>query len=44
MGFLYFSGEEPVQNDQQQECCLIVEVHAPGGVDNRWVVHRNGGS
>jgi hypothetical protein len=37
MATLYLLAEEPVQNDQQQECCLIVEVHAPDGIDNRWV-------
>jgi hypothetical protein len=37
MAVLYFLGEEPVQNDQQQECCLIIEVHASGEVDNQWV-------
>jgi hypothetical protein len=42
MGVLYFLGEEPVQNDQQQECCLIVEVHAPDGVDNQWAEQAAG--
>ncbi len=28
MAILYFLGEEPFRNDQQQDCCLIVEVHA----------------
>jgi hypothetical protein len=37
MATLYLLAEEPVQNDQQQDCCLIVEVHAPDGIDNRWV-------
>ena len=37
MAILYFLGEEPVQNDQQQDCCLIVEVTAPDGIDSRWV-------
>ena len=37
MAILYFLGEEPVQNDQQQDCCLIVEVHTPDRVDDRWV-------
>jgi hypothetical protein len=29
MAILYFFSEEPVKNDEQQDCCLIVEVHAP---------------
>jgi hypothetical protein len=37
MAILYFLGEEPVQNDQQQDCCLIVEVIDPDGIDSRWV-------
>jgi len=37
MGILYFLAEGPVRNDQQQECCLVVEVHAPDGVGDRWV-------
>jgi hypothetical protein len=37
MAILYFLAEEPVQNHQQQDCCLIVEVHAPDGIDNQWV-------
>jgi hypothetical protein len=37
MAILYFLGEETVQNDQRQDCCLIVEVHAPDGIDNQWV-------
>jgi len=37
VAILYFLGEEAVQNDQQQDCCLIVEVPAPDGVDNQWV-------
>jgi hypothetical protein len=37
MAILYFLGEQPVQNDQQQDCCLIVEIHAPDGIDNQWV-------
>jgi hypothetical protein len=37
MAILYFLGEESVQNDQQQDCCLIVEVHAPDGIDSQWV-------
>ena len=34
---LYLLAEEPVQNRQQQDCCLIVEVHAPDGADIQWV-------
>ena len=37
MAILYFLAEEPVRNDEQQDCCLIVEVHAPDGVGDRWV-------
>jgi hypothetical protein len=37
MAIFYFLGEEPVQNDQQQDCSLIVEVTAPDGVDSQWV-------
>jgi hypothetical protein len=37
MATLYLLAEEPVQNHQQQDCCLIVEVHAPDGFDNQWV-------
>ena len=25
MAILYFLAEEPIQNDQEQDCCLIVE-------------------
>jgi hypothetical protein len=32
-----FLAEEPIQNRQQQDCCLIVEVHAPDRVDDQWV-------
>jgi hypothetical protein len=31
----YFIAEEPVRNDQQQDCCLIVEVHAPGWINDQ---------
>jgi hypothetical protein len=34
---LYLLAEEPVQNHQQQECCLIVEVRAPDGIDHQLV-------
>jgi len=34
---LYLLAEEPVQNDQRQDCCLIVEVRAPDDIDNQWV-------
>lgn len=34
---LYLLAEEPVQNHQQQDCCLIVEVHSPDEIDNQWV-------
>jgi len=34
---LYLLAEEPVQNHQQQDCCLIVEISAPDGVDNQLV-------
>jgi hypothetical protein len=37
MAILYLLAEELVQNEQQQDCCLIVEVHAPDGIDNQWV-------
>jgi hypothetical protein len=37
MAILYFLAEEPVRNDQQQDCCLIVEVRAPDRVDDHWV-------
>jgi hypothetical protein len=37
MAILYFLAEEPVRNDQQQDCCLIVEVHAPDLIDGRLV-------
>jgi hypothetical protein len=31
---LYFLAEEPVRNDEQQDCCLVVEVHAPGWIND----------
>jgi hypothetical protein len=37
MAILYFLAEQPVRNDEQQDCCLILEVHAPDRVDDRWV-------
>ena len=37
MAILYFLADEPVQNHQQQDCRLIVEVHAPDGADTQWV-------
>jgi hypothetical protein len=37
MAVLYFLADEPVQNDQQQDCRLIVEVHVPEGTDNESV-------
>ena len=37
MAIRYFLAEEPIQNDQGQDCCLIVEIHAPDVVDHQWV-------
>jgi len=37
VAILYFLADEPVQNHQQQDCRLIVEVHAPDGADIKWV-------
>jgi hypothetical protein len=37
MAILYFLAEEPVKNDQQQDCCLIVEVHAPDRIEDQSV-------
>jgi hypothetical protein len=37
MAILYFLADEPVQNHQQQDCRLIVEVHAPDAADIKWV-------
>ncbi len=37
MAILYFLAEEPIQNRHQQDCCLIVEAHAPDRVDDQWV-------
>jgi hypothetical protein len=35
MAIRYFMAEESVRNDQQQDCCLIVEVHAPDWIDDQ---------
>ena len=37
VAILYFLAEEPIQNREQQDCCLIVEVHVPDRVDDQWV-------
>jgi hypothetical protein len=37
MAILYFLADEPVQNHLQQDCRLIVEVHAPDEADIKWV-------
>ena len=37
VAILYFLAEEPIRNREQQDCCLIVEVHVPDGVDSQWV-------
>jgi hypothetical protein len=37
MAILYFFAEEPVRNDEQQDCCLIVEVHAPDSVNDELI-------
>ena len=37
MAILYFLAKEPVKDDERQDCCLIVEVHAPDGIDDQWV-------
>jgi hypothetical protein len=37
MAILYFLGEEPIRNDQQQDCCLILEVRAPDQIDNELI-------
>jgi hypothetical protein len=37
VAILCFLAEEPVQNRQQQDRCLIVEVRAPDRVDEQWV-------
>jgi hypothetical protein len=37
VAILYFLADEPGQNHEQQDCRLIVEVHAPDGADIKWV-------
>ena len=37
MAILYFLAEEPVKDNERQDCCLIVEIHAPDGIDTQWV-------
>ena len=37
MAILFFLAEEPVRNDEQQDCCLIVEVHAPDWINQELV-------
>jgi hypothetical protein len=37
VAILYFLAEEPIQDREQQDCCLIVEVHVPDRVDDQWV-------
>jgi len=37
MAILYFLAEEQVKDDQRQDRFLIVEVHTPDRVDDRWV-------
>jgi hypothetical protein len=37
MAMLYFFAEEPVRNDEQQDCCLIVEIHAPDWIKDELV-------
>jgi len=37
MAIRYFLAEEPIRNDEQQDCCLIVEVHAPDRVNEELV-------
>ena len=37
MACLHFLADQPVQNHQQQDCRLVVEVHAPEGADNQWI-------
>ena len=37
MAILYFLAEEPIWNDEQQDCCLIVEVQAPDRVNEELV-------
>ncbi|HET9376083.1 MAG TPA: hypothetical protein VFO40_14000 [Chthoniobacterales bacterium] len=35
MAIRYFMAEESVRNGQQQDCCLIVEVHTPDWIDDQ---------
>jgi hypothetical protein len=37
MAILYFLGEEPVKDDLQEDCCLIVEIYAPDGIDDQLI-------
>ena len=37
MAILYFLAEEPIRNDEQQDCCLVVEVNAPDRVNEELV-------
>jgi hypothetical protein len=37
MAILNFLAEEPVRNDEQQDCCLIVEVHVPDWINEELV-------
>ena|GEM_PF-2673459 len=37
VAILYFLAEEPIQDREQLDCCLIVEVHVPDRVDDQWV-------
>jgi hypothetical protein len=37
MAVRYFLAENPIQNHQQQDCCLVVEVHAHNQIDDQWV-------
>ena len=37
MAILYFLAEEPIHDREQQDCCLIVEVHVPDRFDDHWV-------
>ena len=37
VAILYFLAEEPIHDREQQDCCLIVEVHVPDRFDDHWV-------
>ena len=37
VAILYFLAEEPIQNRERQDCCLIVEVYPTDRVDDQWV-------